>query len=94
MTESHLDKVVSVIDKVLIDFGQPEFYNPPKFHVSIAWCLGPNASNEAESIEETTGTNDHDTNMAHPYSKDLQKINEEFEIARKTEVMQDKECAN
>jgi len=34
-----LSKYVSNIDGVLQDFGQPIFYQTPKFHTSLLWCL-------------------------------------------------------
>ena len=29
-----------VVNTVFQEFSLPKFYNPPKFHVSLAWCLG------------------------------------------------------
>jgi len=35
-----LTKLTQVVNTVFQEFSLPKFYNPPKFHVSLAWCLG------------------------------------------------------
>ena len=50
-----LTKYVSNIDAVLQDFGQPIFYETPKFHTSLLWCLPlTNQENNCQHNEDAT----------------------------------------
>lgn len=35
-----LTKLTQIVNSVFYQFSLPKFYNPPKFHVSLVWCLG------------------------------------------------------
>jgi hypothetical protein len=35
-----LTKLTQVVNSVFHEYSLPKFYNPPKFHVSLVWCLG------------------------------------------------------
>lgn len=35
-----LTKLTQVVNATFQQFSLPKFYNPPKFHVSLVWCLG------------------------------------------------------
>ena len=45
-----LQEHVNLIDSILKEFGQPEFYKDPKFHASLIWCL-PITDNALSNME-------------------------------------------
>ena len=52
ISAEQLQQYVKCIDEILKEFSQPEFYQPPKFHVSLLWCL-PISNAEPECYMET-----------------------------------------
>lgn len=73
-----LSKYVSNIDGVLQDFGQPIFYETPKFHTSLLWCL-------PFDNEENNLSMHQDSNKVNITEKKLdviiKQLNKEFRLA-------------
>lgn len=39
-SEAPLHRIVRVVDAIFADYGLPEFYDPPEFHISLTWAVG------------------------------------------------------
>ena len=35
-----MQTLVQKLDEVVVEYRLPKFYDPPSFHISVAWCLG------------------------------------------------------
>ena len=71
-------KYVSIIDGVLQEFGQPIFYETPKFHTSLLWCLP--ISNEENRILQNQDSHEIDSNEER-FEVIIKELNKEFQVA-------------
>ena len=44
-SNSYLRNLVKCCDQTLLEFQKEPFYDPPEFHISLAWILGDNQNN-------------------------------------------------
>ena len=78
-------RAVCSIDEVLKDYNQPEFYKPPKFHVSLLWCLG-RTDPEIDKTDETE--KEASENFEVELCELAQELNQEFDAALKAEELE------
>ena len=85
-----LQEHVNLIDSILKEFGQPEFYKDPKFHASLIWCLPitDNALNNLESSKESATIS-----LEKQLKECIEEINGDIKAAYQTgEVCNSKHC--
>jgi len=79
-----LSKYVSNIDGVLQDLGQPIFYEIPKFHTSLLWCL-------PFDYEANNFSKNQDSNKVNIIEKRfdviIKELNKEFRLAIENEEL-------
>jgi len=71
-------KYVGIIDGVLQEFGQPIFYETPKFHTSLLWCLP--ISNEENRFLQNQDSLEIDSNEER-FEVIIKELNKEFQVA-------------
>ena len=76
-----LQEHVNLIDSILKEFGQPEFYKDPKFHASLIWCLPiiDNALSNMEISKESATIN-----LEKQLKECIEEINRDIKAAYQT----------
>ena len=53
LSNSFLKQLVKCCDQTLIEFNKEAFFDPPDFHISLAWCLGDQSIDTKELSQIT-----------------------------------------
>ena len=75
-----LQEHVNLIDNILKEFGQPEFYKDPKFHVSLIWCLPITENLSGVGISKESAT----INLEKQLKECIEEINRDLKAAYQT----------
>ena len=75
-----LQEHVNLIDGILKEFGQPEFYKDPKFHVSLIWCLPITENLSGVGISKESAT----INLEKQLKECIEEINRDLKAAYQT----------
>ena len=76
-----LQEHVNLIDSILKEFGQPEFYKDPKFHASLIWCL-PITDNALSNVEISKES--ATINLEKQLKECIEEINRDIKAAYQT----------